>query len=169
MNLRKDISSWLLALALVAAGLMATAAPALADVKGPDEGDPNPPSYYLPEVNPANACMDPKVSLLYGLKVEGAAPNWTYSSNNGLSVTIVNSNGKFFDWLPKSAPDGYVVGAVIVKAGTGGNVYLYPGDNKSTSKLHAPGFTKKGVFIYRDISNVTFCLAVASGLGPVPD
>jgi hypothetical protein len=125
---------------------------------------------YISKVHPANVCADlTEVTgdeYVYGLKVEGAAPNGTYESD-GLRVTIENSDGKFFDWEKELTPDDYVIGAVVVKAGTGANVYIYEGGADSDTGLHAPGFSKNGGFIYRDISNVTFCLVEGDGNGEV--
>jgi hypothetical protein len=61
------------------------------------------------------------------------------------TITISNSDGKVFDW--SSAPNG--IGAVIVKAGTGANVWFYSPQAKSDTGLY--GYQGK------DISHVTFC------------
>jgi hypothetical protein len=94
----------------------------------------------------------------YSLKIaEGAgegAPNGSETANfydldgnlvHSNSITISNSDGKVFDW--SSSPNG--IGAVIVKAGTGANVWFYDPQAKSDSGLYA--------YQNRDISHVTFC------------
>ena len=60
-------------------------------------------------------------------------------------IEIFNSNGKMFDYRTES--NG--IGAVIVKAGTGANVYFYNPQVKSGTGL--TGFDNK------DVSHVTFC------------
>jgi hypothetical protein len=61
------------------------------------------------------------------------------------TITILNSNGMVFDW--SSSPNG--IGAVIVKAGTGANVWFYSPQAMSDTGLY--GYQNK------DISHVTFC------------
>jgi hypothetical protein len=61
------------------------------------------------------------------------------------SITIFNSDRSIFDWA--SAPNG--IGAVIVKAGTGANVWFYDPQVKSDVALYA--------YENRQISHVTFC------------
>jgi hypothetical protein len=70
------------------------------------------------------------------------APNKTETANfydleNNLihsnSLTIFNSDGSVFDWI--SNPNG--IGAVIVKAGSGANVWLYDPQATSDSGLYA--------------------------------
>lgn len=61
------------------------------------------------------------------------------------TITILNSDGKVFDW--SSDPNG--IGAVIVKAGQGANVWFYDPQVKSDFGLYG--------FENRDISHVTFC------------
>jgi hypothetical protein len=61
------------------------------------------------------------------------------------SITISNSNGNVFDW--SSNPNG--IGAVIVKAGTGANVWFYDPQERSDVGLYA--------YENRQISHVTFC------------
>jgi len=79
----------------------------------------------------------------YSYKVDAAAPNGTYTWG-GNSITISNSNGYIFDWSST-----YGIGAVIVKAGTGANVWFY--NPKSTGDT--------GLYAYenKQISHVTFC------------
>jgi hypothetical protein len=60
-------------------------------------------------------------------------------------IAILNSDGKVFDW--SSNPNG--IGAVIVKAGTGANVWVYDPQVKSDIGLYA--------YQNRDISHVTLC------------
>jgi hypothetical protein len=61
------------------------------------------------------------------------------------TLTILTSDGKVFDW--SASPNG--IGAVIVKAGQGANVWFYDPQVKSDSGLY--GYDNK------DISHVTFC------------
>jgi hypothetical protein len=61
------------------------------------------------------------------------------------SITISNSDGRVFDW--SSSPNG--IGAVIVKAGTGANVWFYDPQERSDSDLYA--------YENRQISHITFC------------
>jgi hypothetical protein len=76
------------------------------------------------------------------------APNGTETaafSDHSNSITISNSNGNVFDW--SSSPNG--IGAVIVKAGTGANVWFYDPQVRSDIGLYA--------YENRQISHVTFC------------
>jgi hypothetical protein len=79
----------------------------------------------------------------YAFKVDDAAPNgsWTHEGN---TITILNSDGSVFDWSA-TVP----ISAVIVKAGTGANVWFYDPAAYSDSGLY--GYEEKGV------SHVTFC------------
>jgi outer membrane lipoprotein-sorting protein len=79
----------------------------------------------------------------YGYKVDAAAPNgsWTHEGN---TITILNSNGNVFDWEATSS-----IGAVIVKAGTGANVWFYDPQAMSDTGLYG--------YQNREISHVTFC------------
>jgi hypothetical protein len=62
------------------------------------------------------------------------------------TITILNSDGSVFDW--SSDPNG--IGAVIVKAGQGANVWRYEPDQvKSDTGLYA--------YQDREVSHVTFC------------
>jgi len=62
----------------------------------------------------------------------------------GNTITILNSDGKTFDWTSE-----WPVCAVIVKAGTGAYVYCYPGGAYGDAGLVAPWG--------KDISHATFC------------
>ncbi|MFP4438636.1 MAG: choice-of-anchor A family protein, partial [Chloroflexaceae bacterium] len=78
-------------------------------------------------------------------KIDAAAPNGTYAvDGNGDTITVSNSDGKVFDWSST-----FGIGAVIVKAGRGANVWYY--DPQATSDT--------GLYAYenKDISHVTFC------------
>ena len=77
----------------------------------------------------------------------GMDGGYTASFEDGHSniITILNSGGKVFDW--NSSPNG--IGAVIVKAGTGSNVWFYDPQVKSDTGLY--GYQDK------DISHATFC------------
>lgn len=61
------------------------------------------------------------------------------------TITISNSDGNYFDW--SSSPNG--IGAVMVKAGTGYNVWYY--DPQAKSDTHLVGYQD------RSVSHVTFC------------
>ena len=78
-----------------------------------------------------------------GLPNEGA-PNGTIVTPDGNSITILNSDGKTFDWI-SVAP----VCKVIVKAGRGAIVYYY--DPAVTHDEGLIGFLSKG------ISHISFC------------
>jgi len=88
-------------------------------------------------------------------KIEGYDPvpaNGTYSNvgdgvgcDSPTNITISNSNGKTFDWSASPNP----IGAVIVKAGRGANVWFY----------NPQSYEDTGLYAYqdKDISHVTFC------------
>jgi len=78
-----------------------------------------------------------------GYKVDAAAPNGSWTSDFN-TITISDSNGKVFDWSSTAG-----IGAVIVKAATGANVWFY--DPQATSDVDLFGYQDK------DISHVTFC------------
>jgi hypothetical protein len=78
-------------------------------------------------------------------KVDAAAPNGTYSVDAyGNEITISGSNGMVFNWS-----SNFGIGAVIVKAGPGANVWFYDPQVMSDTGLY--GFDNK------EISHVTFC------------
>jgi hypothetical protein len=93
--------------------------------------------------NAASECSLLPGEYEYAYKVDAAAPNGTWT-HEGNSITILNSDGKVFDW---SATKG--IGAVIVKAGTGANVWAYDPQVKSNEDLYA--------YENREVSHVTFC------------
>ncbi len=93
--------------------------------------------------NAAFECGQIPGTYTHAFKVDAAAPNGTWVAE-GNTITISNSNGKVFDWSAL-----YGIGAVIVKAGTGANVWFY--DPKSTGDTGLYGYANK------DISHVTFC------------
>ncbi len=144
--------------ALVMILIATTMMPALAktnDDQATAEGDKGEAVEYVQEIDPSNACAS--IGLTGdAFKIDGAPVNGIYrlkslTSNTELNVTISYADGKFFSWDGSSA-----IGAVVVKAGTGANVFWYPKADKQG--LHAPGFLKKdGSFVLRQISNVTFC------------
>ena len=90
-------------------------------------------------------------------KIEGDDPvpaNGIYSnvgdgvdcdSDSKTNITISNSNGKTFDWSASPNP----IGAVIVKAGRGANVWFYDPQSGGDTRLYA--------YQNKDISHVTFC------------
>jgi hypothetical protein len=78
-------------------------------------------------------------------KVDAAAPDGTYPVDAfGNEITISNSSGSVFDWS-----SNFGVGAVIVKAGTGANVWFYDPQAKGDTGLYA--------YQNKEISHVTFC------------
>lgn len=80
----------------------------------------------------------------YGYKVDKEkAPNGTYSHEGNL-ITISNSTGKIFDWAATSK-----IGAVIVKAGQGVNVWNYNPQSSGDTGLYA--------YENKDVSHATFC------------
>lgn len=81
------------------------------------------------------------------------APNATETANfydtdgnlvHSNTITILNSNGSVFDWNATNS-----IGAVLVKAGQGYNVYVYD----------PQAFSDTGLYGYEDkeVSHVTFC------------
>jgi hypothetical protein len=75
----------------------------------------------------------------------GTGGTFTYSSaNHTNNITISNVTQKTFDWSATNS-----IGGVIVKAGTGANVWEYNPQVKSDTGLYA--------YQNRDISHVTFC------------
>jgi len=68
--------------------------------------------------------------------------NGTYDGEN---INITNSDSYTFDWESTEYP----VCAVIVKAGTGANVYYYPEGTYEDTGLYA--------YDEKEISHVTFC------------
>jgi hypothetical protein len=77
-------------------------------------------------------------------KVDGAAPNGTYPVDaHGNQVVIENSTGSVFDWR-----SNFGIDAVIVKAGTGANIYEYT-SARSGADLYG--------FEHRGVSHTTFC------------
>jgi hypothetical protein len=82
--------------------------------------------------------------------------NGTFTVEGG-TITITNFDGKYFDW----ETTGFDIDSVFVKAGNGGNLFLYDttgpdymgGPAFSDTKLHGP-VTSKGP---RAISHVSFC------------
>lgn len=69
----------------------------------------------------------------------------TFADGHSNTLTILNSDGKVFDW--SSSPNS--IGAVIVKAGQGANVWFYDPQVWSDTGLY--GYDNKA------ISHVTFC------------
>jgi hypothetical protein len=89
-------------------------------------------------------CAQLPVSYDGAYKVDDAAPNGTWAVGTYGSITISNSDGERFDWSAT-----FPVGAVIVKAGQGANVWFY--DPAATSDT--------GLYAYqnKEVSHVTFC------------
>jgi hypothetical protein len=78
--------------------------------------------------------------------------NGTYQADFGAhqnAITISNSDGTYFDWSASSP-----IGAVIVKAGTGANVFYYEPQESSDTGLYGPANDKGNP---REVSHVTFC------------
>lgn len=78
----------------------------------------------------------------HGYKID----NWKKKGMDGTygGITILNSDGKTFDWNSTHGID-----AVIVKAGTGANVWIYDPQETSDTGLYA--------YDNKDISHATFC------------
>jgi hypothetical protein len=89
-------------------------------------------------------------NFMYGVKVEGAP--YGSASAYGNLITITGSGGYTFGWS-STLP----VGAVIVKAGTGANVYTYTPAELSGSGLVA--------YQGKEVSHVTFCWNPEEDLG----
>ncbi|MBW6442018.1 hypothetical protein K0B04_03920 [Patescibacteria group bacterium] len=79
----------------------------------------------------------------YAFKVDDAAPNnsWVWEGN---TITIYGSDGSVFNWSATNP-----IGAVIVKAGTGANVWFYSPQVLGDTGLYG--------YENREISHVTFC------------
>lgn len=145
-----------------------SAASALAmGISSPATAADNPSDYIYTseEIKVGNAgseCSQLGVKLnkefVYAYKwneaTDEGAPNGSetanfYDMNNNLehsnNITISNSTGSVFDW--SSTPNG--IGAVMVKAGTGYNVYVYDPQAKSDTGLYA--------YQNKAVSHVTFC------------
>ena len=121
----------------------------------PSGADVQPVLLKKGDYSPSNPCAAAAIGLDYGLKVEGAAKDGTYSGN-GLEIEISNSNGYFFDWEQISAPAGQTVAAVVVKGGTDASWFDYVDTGLTADTLlHAPA---KANGTYRQVSNVVFCL-----------
>lgn len=92
--------------------------------------------------NAAAECAALPGDYTNGYKVDG----WDEGDKNDTydGITISNSNGYTFDW---SATHG--IGAVIVKAATGANVWFYDPQVMSDTGLYA--------YDNKEISHVTFC------------
>ena len=67
----------------------------------------------------------------------------------GQTITILNSNGTYFDWLATNS-----VGAVIVKGGNAANVFYYDPQAFSDQGLYSP-VNASGK--QAEVSHVTFC------------
>jgi hypothetical protein len=61
------------------------------------------------------------------------------------TITISNNDGKYFDW----AASPFALGAVVVKAGPGANIFYYDPAASSDTGLYGPE--------YKDISHASFC------------
>ncbi|MEM3597294.1 MAG: hypothetical protein QXJ53_04125 [Candidatus Bathyarchaeia archaeon] len=70
-------------------------------------------------------------------------------THEGNTITVTSNDGRTFNWSATSP-----ISAVIVKAGTGANVFFYDPAALSDNGLYAPLGPKGGP---RDISHVTFC------------
>lgn len=107
------------------------------------------------------ATLSTGVEYMYACKID----NW-YGDMNGTyvcpgddpdnygdnEITISNSNGITFDWSAM-----YAIGAVIVKGGTGANIYAYNPQVLSDTNLNAPGRQQGKKVIYPEVSHTTFC------------
>lgn len=145
-----------------------SAASALAmGISGPATAADNPPDYIYTtdQIKVGNAGSEcSQLGDLLGKEFVYAykwnenageeAPNGSETANfydidNNLehsnTITISNSTGSVFDW--SSSPNG--IGAVMVKAGTGYNVYVYDPQAKSDTGLYA--------YENKAVSHVTFC------------
>lgn len=79
----------------------------------------------------------------FAWKLDDNAPNGVYSAFDN-TITILNSTGKVFDWESL-----FGIGAVIVKAGRGANVWFYDPQVKADTGLYG--------YQNREISHVVFC------------
>ncbi|KXS44624.1 MAG: hypothetical protein AWU59_440 [Methanolobus sp. T82-4] len=96
-------------------------------------------------------CEEAGACDYYSYKIDewGNANYWGDSDMNGTydgeNINITNSDSYTFDWESTEYP----VCAVIVKAGTGANVYYYPEGTYEDTGLYA--------YDEKEISHVTFC------------
>jgi hypothetical protein len=136
-----------------------------AGAQGPDPDQPGDPSGN--GIEPVLVPDNPNCESLYGLygfKVDGAAPEDTYtltSADGELtggapedpanSVTIYDSDGQLFSWNSTLGID-----AVIVKASDNADAFVYdpPAESTGDTDLHGP---VKADGTLREISHVEFC------------
>lgn len=132
--------------ALLAVAVILLAGVPLAPLGAADHVDPilvdgNPHCTDLAErFAPGEAWLELKVHK---------APDGTFSDGT-LTVTISNSTGTSFDWSSNIGVD-----AVFVKAGPGGNVYLYEPESTGDTGLESPINPDNGK--HYDISHISFC------------
>ncbi len=138
---------------------------AFADWAGDDQsGQGIVPQYY--DDLPSNAeCTT--LGYAHGFKIAGAS-NGTYPFTGDFgelqppgtpddpnsAVTVSNSDGYTFDWAATLGLD-----AVVVKGGSGANVYFYDPEALNDTNLHAPlsGSGPGDPGEMREISHITFC------------
>jgi hypothetical protein len=158
---KKSVSTFL-AIVFV---LLALAQPVAADWSGGDASGNGITPVYRTDLLKNNECET--LGYDFGFKVPGA-PDGTYPfdlsnggellggapSDGGNSVTLYGSDGKTFSWSSTLGID-----AVVVKAGTGANVYEYSPESTGDTNLHSPysGTGAGDTGTIRDVSHVTFC------------
>ncbi len=128
--------------------------------------------------NAAYECAQAGCTAAYAYKVDAPAPNGDYTTGDGNTITISNSDSYTFHWSSV-----WPVTCVIVVGGGQANVFYYPGGRYSDTSLYAPlnDNTPDEDDTFQ-ISHVTFCynsverppdvpalplLAIPAGLGVV--
>jgi hypothetical protein len=97
------------------------------------------------------------VTYTYGYKIDGwdaGDKNGDYTATFGdghsNTITILNSDGTYFDWSASPNP----IGAVIVKGGNTANIFAYDPQANSDTGLYSPD-TSSGE--PAAVSHATFC------------
>jgi hypothetical protein len=132
--------------------LLAFVQPVAADWSGGDASGNGVTPVYRTDLPSRDECT--ALGYDFGYKIDASAPNGTFDLDGFNSVTISGSDGKTFNWSSTLGID-----AVIVKAGTGANVYTYSPESKGDTNLHSPysGTDAGNPGTIRDVSHVTFC------------
>jgi hypothetical protein len=151
--------------------LLVVVQPVAADWAGDDTSGNGVSPIFETGLPSADECT--ALGYAYGLKVDANAPNGTYPIQDGTvdgtetkllgsteedldnSVTIYDSDNYTFSWSSTFGID-----AVVVKAGTGANVYSYDDDVMGDTNLHSPlsgDPPPEDPGTIREVSHVAFC------------
>ena len=152
MNTLRIRTTALVFVALLAL-VMTLAAPTNVSAQGPkgNTGAASGSGATLTFVRGNATCSDlaPSGANWSELKIE-PVNNGTFTSSDGsFSVTIANSNGRYFDWTSNIGVD-----VVFVKGGTDGNKYSYD-EATSDTGLHSPINPSNGQPY--GLSHISFC------------